>query len=226
MSLDALLNAEGLSAPNDKGSQDESSSDEEGDEDDDLQSLASADGKLATFDHIGAFPNHSYLSPLTAPLGTGMDIKSLKQKDPEFYKYLQENDRELLDFDINDINADDDEDDQSDRNSAQGSEHTDSVAEVVVTRELLRSWQKSIIEASFEFLPHMSSWQFFLTNVSTYQTKSMRALRKLLLAFKSAAFSSNDKVDDLPYTVESSSGTYCVPLHSAPTEFDAIEMLV
>lgn len=83
-----------------------------------------------------------------------MDIKSLKEKDPEFYKYLEQNDRDLLDFDPDEMDVDNAQDDDDDENEDEESDDdddsksavSDSPVAVVLTRELLRSWQKSIIE--------------------------------------------------------------------------------
>ena len=35
-----------------------------------------------------------------------MELSKLAEKDPEFYKYLQENDQELLNFNLDDNAAD------------------------------------------------------------------------------------------------------------------------
>ncbi|WAQ89481.1 hypothetical protein PtA15_11A170 [Puccinia triticina] len=127
--------------------------------------------------------------------GGKMDLEMLKEKDPEFYKFLQENDKALLEFDENE--QDSEEDGSSDNGPASdagpedadedGDDDDDLTASkkaktVVLTKELLRTWQKAILE-----------------------TRSMRALRKLLLAFKSAAFSSSSNSTDLPFSIESSS---------------------
>ncbi|KAH9461490.1 hypothetical protein Pst134EA_017794 [Puccinia striiformis f. sp. tritici] len=175
MSVDALLNAQGLDS--DDGSDDDEEEEEgesdgkEDDDDDDLESIGSSeDGS-----------------------GGKMDLEILKEKDPDFYKFLQENDKGLLEFDQNDEpesededqeeQEQDDDDDDEDNDENMDPKKTKSIKTVVLTKELLRTWQKAILE-----------------------NRSMRALRKLLLAFKSAAFSSsNDNSTNLPFSIESSS---------------------
>lgn len=96
-----------------------------------------------------------------------MDLSKLAEKDPEFFKYLQENDRELLDFDP--TTADDDADME------------DGTSTPLLTKELLQKWQKAILE-----------------------TRSLRALRKLITAFRSAAhMNEEDKV--LAWRIDSAS---------------------
>jgi nucleolar complex protein 2 len=75
-----------------------------------------------------------------------LELSKLKEKDPEFYKYLEENDKELLDFDPAHamegvILSDEDMDGQ------------DSDGKVVppLTAQLLKSWQKALLEVGFRF---------------------------------------------------------------------------
>jgi|SRR5882762_2749550 len=70
------------------------------------------------------------------------ELAKLAEKDPEFYKYLQENDRELLEFDLQAMDED--------------SEHEDGDAEAldkdkapVLTMQILQRWQKALLEVSF-----------------------------------------------------------------------------
>lgn len=67
-----------------------------------------------------------------------LELSKLAEKDPEFYKYLQENDKDLLDFDPDAAENDDENMEEED-----GSE-PDSIP--TLTKEILQRWQKSILE--------------------------------------------------------------------------------
>ncbi|PWN26332.1 Noc2-domain-containing protein [Jaminaea rosea] len=114
------------------------------------------------------------------------DLEKLKEKDPDFYRYLQENDEELLKFAGEDASDDDDEDEEPQKasSSAKGKgkatqadsddEEDEEEAQHVVTMKTLRGWQRAMI-----------------------QHRSLKALRKLLLAFRSAAHM-DDPEDERP----------------------------
>lgn len=94
------------------------------------------------------------------------DLKALALKDPEFYKYLQENDAELLGFDgeaavesegeMSEDGEDDDEDDDDDSEDEEelkgkkgkGKELRPRKATPILTKEIIKTWQKSILEVS------------------------------------------------------------------------------
>ena len=67
-----------------------------------------------------------------------MELSKLAEKDPEFYKYLQENDQELLDFDPNEAGPE--EDDEPDEEAMEEDETP------VLTKEILQRWQKAILD--------------------------------------------------------------------------------
>ena len=98
------------------------------------------------------------------------DLAKLAETDPEFYKYLQENDKDLLEFGQGDDEADDDEEDEEEEEEAR-----------VLTMDLLRAWQK-------ELLRH----------------RSPRALRRLLLAFRAAVSTDDERVASTAFRVEDS----------------------
>ena len=68
-----------------------------------------------------------------------MELSKLAEKDPEFYKYLQENDRELLEFSVNDANAAADDEDEDE-------EAMEEDTTPVLTKEILQRWQKALLD--------------------------------------------------------------------------------
>jgi len=99
-------------------------------------------------------------------------LNNLKEKDPEFHKYLLDNDPELLDMDdvpdLEDI-VDDEDDEES---------HTTKKLKIdnEVTSEMITKWEKSITELY-----------------------SLKSSKEIIIAFKSAIHSTDDDNDKSKY---------------------------
>ncbi|KAF4984747.1 hypothetical protein FZEAL_108 [Fusarium zealandicum] len=118
--------------------------------------------------------------------GVGMSKKTmddLAEKDPEFYKFLKENDPEALDFDdnadlaeVDDLSGEESEEEEQPKKKRkkQKEAKADSVAPgSELTREIVASWRKAMAEK-----------------------KSLRAARQVVLAFRCAAHLNQDSDED------------------------------
>ena len=70
-----------------------------------------------------------------------LELSKLAEKDPEFFKYLQENDRELLEFNPG---ATDQDEDMADVESEEEEEKMP-----VLTGGHIRQWQKALLEVRY-----------------------------------------------------------------------------
>jgi nucleolar complex protein 2 len=114
-------------------------------------------------------------------------MEDLAEKDPEFYKFLKENDPDALDFDddadlaeIDELSADEDQAESEEeeqpkkkRKKAQPKEEEEEVESNVLTRDIIAGWRKSMAE-----------------------TNSLRAARQVVLAFRCAARLNEDEQDE------------------------------
>ena len=122
-------------------------------------------------------------------------MDALAQKDPEFYKYLKENDPEALDFDedadlaeVDQLSASDAEEQpkKKQKKSKKAPVEDEDASEVEVedsaelTNAMVKKWKKAMMEQN-----------------------SLRAMRQVVLAFRAAAHVNEDDGKEYKYTISS-----------------------
>ena len=128
-------------------------------------------------------------------LGTHQnELKALQAKDPEFYKYLEENDAELLDFaessnldEVNELSDDDvaDEPQSKKTKKSKGVDVAESVAsDNTITTNTIKKWAMAM-----------------------NTQKSLRALREVVLAFRAAAHLNEEDGKGYKYMISDADGT-------------------
>ncbi|CAG8943974.1 unnamed protein product [Penicillium salamii] len=118
-------------------------------------------------------------------------LESLKQKDPEFYKYLKENDAELLDFgeqgDLSEVDAlsesEAPEDDEPAKKKKKKSKKAEEQEEETAADDTLT-------------IPMVKKWQALME-----EQNSIRAMRQVVLAFRAAAYVNDPDAPDQKYTI-------------------------
>jgi nucleolar complex protein 2 len=111
-------------------------------------------------------------------------LEALKKKDPEFYKYLEENDEELLQFEDDDLAGIDllsDDDASASKLAKSGKEEG---KERSVDAGLVERWRTALVEAH-----------------------SLRSTRELVLAFRAAVHAGEESERKFRYSIPSPEGT-------------------
>ncbi|KAF8797686.1 Noc2-domain-containing protein [Phlegmacium glaucopus] len=165
MTVDSFLNGDFMDASDDEDIEEDEQPHSNEDSDSEGGIESDDDGSFASIDDLDdEGENHLH------------ELSKLAEKDPEFFKYLQENDQELLNFDPTATRADVPSEDGDGDILMEEDEQIP-----ILTKDHLRTWQKALLEQ-----------------------RSLRALRKLLIAFRSAAHMHEDG-QVLAWSIDSSS---------------------
>ncbi|KAI9682327.1 MAG: Nucleolar Complex 2 protein [Caeruleum heppii] len=134
------------------------------------------------------------------------DLEALKAKDPEFYKFLQENDSELLAFDehgdlaeVEELSGSDEEEARPSKKSKKQKKVKKDVDEAAAESNKADSDQEKAGEDDGEVTAAMvSKWRVAMTDV-----QSLRAMRQVVLAFRAAAYVNEQEGKEYKYTISS-----------------------
>ena len=128
---------------------------------------------------------------------TGMSkgaMDALAEKDPEFYKFLKENDPETLNFDENTDLAEVDVLSGSDGDESKKKKQKKSTKPA----ELEDGFEEEIEDPAEVTKAMVSKWKNAMT-----EQHSLRAMRQVVLAFRAAAHVNEDDGKDYKYTISS-----------------------
>ncbi|KAI4194242.1 MAG: hypothetical protein LQ346_003718 [Caloplaca aetnensis] len=126
------------------------------------------------------------------------DLDALAQKDPEFYKYLQENDAELLDFGAGDLaevdQLSEDEKPKKKRKKTQEKSQEQTAEDIDGPTE-----EVEVVNGQVEVTMAMvSKWKTAMAD-----QHSLRAMRQVVLAFRSAAYHNANEDKEMRYAISS-----------------------
>lgn len=115
-------------------------------------------------------------------------LEALKEKDPEFYKYLKENDAELLDFG-----------DQGDLAEVDELSESEAAEEEAPAKKKKKAKQEGEAEEIIDntlTIPMVKKWQTLME-----EQNSIRAMRQTVLAFRAAAYVNEAEAPEQKYTI-------------------------
>ena len=154
---------------------------EEEEESEDASSASSeSENEAAGFDGSDNESGESDSDDMDAHIN---QLEALKEKDPEFYKYLAENDAELLEFgaqgdlaEVDELSEADEEESTPKKKKKKTEEEEEEPTSGALKLSVVKQWQKSMTEQN-----------------------SLRATRQVVLAFRTAA--SVDEEEDHKYNI-------------------------
>ncbi|KAL8967329.1 MAG: hypothetical protein Q9183_002970, partial [Haloplaca sp. 2 TL-2023] len=124
------------------------------------------------------------------------DLDALAAKDPDFYKYLQENDAELLDFgagDLAEVDQLSEEDAPKKKRKKDQKPDVEELDEATENREEGQDGGQTELKE-----PTISKWRSAMT-----EQHSLRAMRQVVLAFRTAAYINADDGKNSKYSISS-----------------------
>ncbi|KFY89589.1 hypothetical protein V498_06384 [Pseudogymnoascus sp. VKM F-4517 (FW-2822)] len=126
-------------------------------------------------------------------------MEALAEKDPEFYKYLKENDPETLDFDedadlaeVDGLSGSEEEEERPKKKSKKSKKAKAVVEEMEVDEES----EEEILDETEVTKEMVAKWKKAMS-----EQHSLRAMRQVVLAFRAAAHVNEDEGKDYKYTI-------------------------
>ncbi|EAS32030.3 ribosome assembly protein Noc2 [Coccidioides immitis RS] len=144
-------------------------------------SIESEDEDIQSGDTTNASGSESEMDDMDAHVG---QLEALKEKDPEFYKYLQENDAELLEFgdhgDLAEVDglSESDEEESIPRKKKKTDKAEEGTPAKTLQLSTVQQWQRSMSESN-----------------------SLRATRQAVLAFRTAAYVDEEDAQDRRFNI-------------------------